>query len=112
MFMSSYRRPDWPDGAGAYGAFYFAGDGEQPLLQAGAFVTRWQEVLTEYDYSDTVDDLDDVHLAKYQGSDLAIKGAGDSSEWLYDERPWNAGEPDADITWAIQRLQAAASVFD
>lgn len=112
MLLSAYRKADWPDGAGAYCAFYFAGDGDEPLLQAGAFVTRWHELLAEYDYSETVDDLEDGHLAKFEGSDLAIKCAGDSSEWLYDERPWKPGEPDADISWAIERLQAAASVFD
>lgn len=112
MFMSAYRKTDWPDGAGAYAAFYFAGDGEEPLLQVGAFTTTWHELLVEYDSGEINDLLDDPLLDDYAGPDLAIKAVGDNSKWLYDERPWRPNEQDADITWATQRLRAAVSVFD
>jgi hypothetical protein len=112
MFMSTYKKPDWPEGAGAFAVFYFAGDGDEPLLQVGAFTTSWHELLVEYDNSEAGEELKDPRLSTYPGPDLPIKATGDNSEWLYDERPWRHSEQDADIAWAIQRLRAAASVFD
>ena len=111
MFMSAYKKPGWPDGAGAFATVYFAGEAE-PLLQVGAFATTWNELLVEYDNSELTDALDNQHLTAYAGPDLPIKAAGDNSEWLYDERPWLPAQQDADLPWAVQRLQAAATVFD
>lgn len=111
MFMGAYRHPDWNQGAGAYAAFYFASD-DEPMLQVGAFTSTSASLLVEYEYSEAVEVLVDPWLAAYPGADLTIKAAGDGAEWLYDERPWLPGGQDADITWAVQRLKAAASVFE
>ena len=104
MFMSAYKKPAWPDGAGAYAAFSFYAE-DNPLLHVGAFLTTSNEVLYQYDWSDDAEILTDPRLAAYAGPDLAIKAVGDRSEWLYDERPWVPGQQDSDITWTIQRLQ-------
>lgn len=53
MFMSAYRKPKWPKGAGAFAAFYFASGDADPQLQVGAFNTTWDNLLVEYDYSET-----------------------------------------------------------
>jgi hypothetical protein len=112
MFMSAYRQSTWPKGAGAFAAFYFASGDDEPQLQAGAFKTTWENLLVEYDYSEIVDELTDKDLAAFGGPDLPIMAVGANSEWLYDERRWLPGHPDADINWAIERLQAANTVFD
>lgn len=113
MYMSAYRKPGWADGAGAFATFYFAADGKDPLLQVGAFTTSWHELLVEYDYSETVDELTDNRLAAYPGPDLAVKAAGENSEWLYDERPWlPPRQQHSDVTWAVRRLEAAATLFE
>jgi hypothetical protein len=111
MFLSAYKKSGWQEGAGAFAAFYFAEDTE-PLLQVGAFATTWNDLLVEYDNSGLAEDFDNKYLAAYAGPDLPTKAAGANSEWLYDERPWLPAQQDADITWAVQRLQAAATVFD
>jgi hypothetical protein len=98
-------------GAGAYAAFFF-GSGEDPQLQVGAFKTTWENLLVEYDCSHGVDELTDEHLAGYAGPDLTIMASAANSEWLYDERPWHSGQQDGDIAWTIERLGAAASIFD
>jgi hypothetical protein len=112
MFMSAYKNPSWPDGAGAFAAFYFDPEGDEPLLQVGAFRTSWSELLVEYDHSEPVDAFSDGQLAAYAGPDLTIKTAAPNSEWLYDERVWQAGQQDAEIAWDSERLRAATSVFD
>lgn len=112
MFMSAYKKPAWPKGAGAFAAFYFLGEGDDPLLVSGAFLTRWDDPIFEYDNSDVVEQLTDTRLAAFAGTELPITSAGPNSEWLHDERPWLPGEPDTDITWTLEHLTAAATLFD
>jgi hypothetical protein len=62
MFMSAYKKPAWPAGAGAFAAFYFDGEEDHPLLHVGTFRTSLSELLVEYDHSELAEALADRDL--------------------------------------------------
>lgn len=109
--MCAYRTGDVAGPYGAFVAFYFMDGEAEPKLHAGAFHTTWHELLVEYDSSEDVQALSAAALASSDDAMLSRRAAGPNSEWLYDERPWAPGDPDADVAWAVERLTAAASAI-
>jgi hypothetical protein len=112
--LSPFRKPEWDPRAGVFAAFYLAAD-DEPDLNAGLF---WADPARDFQYgfawSETVDESELESIAEVgSGSPmLAEITASSNTEWRYATRSWRSGDPDGDVDWTLDVLEAASSAWD
>lgn len=110
--MGNYRCEHWDPDFGAFVTFYFP-KGEQPLIQAGIFVSPEPENLVwSYTFTDGEEDIDDPRLSGLDQSEFPWQAAADLVQVVYAERPWSGSGGDADVAWTAAKLSVLSKALN
>lgn len=112
--LSTYRKSKWPDGAGVFIAIWLTPDeGDDPLLQAGAFrAAGSRELVWSYASAEDTDEVSSDALARTDKTRLDTVSVTEHTEWVYASRDWQPGHPEEDVTWILDALDAGSRAWD
>jgi hypothetical protein len=115
VLLCLYDKPSWTAGQVVFVAFDLT-PGDEPELQAGAgFVSSKGETMVyRWAHADEPEgELQDAALRAAANEGFPYAAVYEpGAEWVYDGEPWLPRQPDADIAWAVAKLETACSVWD
>lgn len=114
--FSHFRKPAWPKGAGAFAAFYVATEDEAPQLAAGAYrADSTTDIQYSFAWSDGARDKVKSQILRDTVSPMLTEFGftdGGKADWRYAVRSWEPGDPDGDLDWTLDALEAAVAIWD
>jgi hypothetical protein len=115
VLLCLYDKPTWTAGQVVFVAFDLTPD-EEPELQVGAGLvsSKGETMVYRWAHADEpAGALQDAALCAAANAGFPHAAIYEpSAEWVYDGKAWLARQPDADIAWAVSKLEAACSVWD
>jgi len=112
VVLCLYAKPGWDAGNGLFVGIDLLDGDPEPEILAGAFrITGGADPLVAFADLDE-GEIQTEQLRALDKEPLPYPGTTDYSEWVYDVRPWVAGDPDPDVAWTVERLQAALPAWE
>lgn len=115
VMLCLYNKPAWGTGQVVFVAFDLTSE-DEPELQAGAGVvsSKGETMVYRWAHADGPEiTLKDAALGAAPATEFPLRAVHESdAEWIYDGQPWRPRQPDADVAWAVAKLEGACSIWD